>query len=149
MRILPARVSATKMSPLGATRIWRGLLSPSANSSTLNPAGTCGSDEGGRWTTRETLAAEGVAPGFGKSSALIRRLTPGLSARQSPNAAVPTSCPDWAIAGTTNAAANSNANPLMVRLCGCRIIPHLQVINVAENSDPSLRASPICAAQYG
>jgi hypothetical protein len=121
------------MSPLGAARIWRGPLSPSANSSTLNPAGTCGIDEGGRWTTRETLAAEGVAPGLGKSSALIRRLKPGLSARQSPNAAEPTSRSDCAIAGTTKPAANSNAKPLMVRLTGCRIIPHL--INIANNSE--------------
>jgi hypothetical protein len=41
------------------------------------------------------LAAEGVAPGFGKSSGFINRLKPGLSARQSPNAAAPTSGPGW------------------------------------------------------
>ena len=46
------------MSPLGATCIWRGSLSPSANTSILNPAGTCGLADGGRGTTRELLAAE-------------------------------------------------------------------------------------------
>src|ERR1700736_1184527 len=86
------------MSPLGATRIRRGPLSPSANNTILNPAGTCGTAAGGRGTTWETLADEGVAQGRGRSSGFIRRLTPGLSVRQSPNAAVPTSGPDWASA---------------------------------------------------
>ena len=57
-RIRPALVSATKMSPFGATRIWRGPLSPSANSSILKPAGTCGAADGGRGTTRELLEAD-------------------------------------------------------------------------------------------
>src|SRR6202047_1831953 len=98
MRIRPALVSATKMSPLGAPRIWPGALGPPANNSTLNPAGTCGTAAEGRGTTRDTLADDGVAPGCGRSSGLIRRLTPGLSPRQSPNAAVPTRGPDWASA---------------------------------------------------
>src|ERR1700682_2389117 len=89
------------MSPLGATRIWRGSLSSSANNSTLNPAGTCGTAAEGRGTTRDTLADDGVAPGRGRSSGLIRRLTPGLSPRQSPNVALPTSGPDWASAPQT------------------------------------------------
>src|SRR5258708_24599451 len=107
MRILPALVSATKISPLGATRIWRGPFSPSANNSTLNPAGTCGKAAAGRGTIRETLADEGVAPGRGRSSAFIRRLTPGLSARQSPNAAVPVSGPDLVSASPMQAPANT------------------------------------------
>ena len=36
----PALVSATKMSPLGAVRMIRGLSSPVAYCSTLKPAGT-------------------------------------------------------------------------------------------------------------
>src|SRR5215211_7860095 len=51
----------------------------------------------GRVTTCEVLEDEAVAPGRGRSPGLIRRTTPGLSARQSPNAAVPTSgadCPN-------------------------------------------------------
>jgi hypothetical protein len=103
------------MSPLGATWIWRGPLNPSANNSILNPAGTCGIVDDGRGTTREMLAAEAVAPGLGKSAGLISRLTPGLSARQSPNAAGPTRGPDWAIAGTTTAAADSCTKPLMAQ----------------------------------
>src|SRR5216684_115598 len=95
------------MSPLGATRIWRGPFSSSANNSTLNPAGTCGTAAEGRGTTRDTLADDGVAPGRGRSLALIRRLTPGLSARQSPNAAAPTSGPDWASAPQTPVPANT------------------------------------------
>src|SRR5580698_8395870 len=115
-RIRPERVSATKISPFGAVLISRGPLNPSARSSILNPAGTCGIAEAGRGTTCETLADEAVAPGFGKSEGRIRRTRPGLSARQSPNAAVPVSGCDWAKAGieaaTTPApasAATSNA----------------------------------------
>src|SRR3954453_7729558 len=58
-------------------------------------------DAAGRVTTCEVLEDEAVAPGRGRSPGLIRRTTPGLSARQSPNAAVPTSgadCPNTAAA---------------------------------------------------
>ncbi|HSZ97303.1 MAG TPA: hypothetical protein VK767_13380 [Bradyrhizobium sp.] len=59
------------------------------------------------------MADEAVAPGFGKSEGRIRRTRPGLSARQSPNAAVPVSDADWAKAGiepaTTPAPASSDA----------------------------------------
>src|SRR6476620_3523013 len=89
IRIRPDRVSAMKTSPFGATRICRGPLKPSANSSILKPAGTCRTADAGRPTTRELLAADGVAPGFGKSSGLINLQVPGLSERQSPNAALP------------------------------------------------------------
>jgi hypothetical protein len=89
----PALVSATKTSPFGATRIWRGPLNPSANSSALKPAGTRGAADGGRGTTRELFEAEAVAPGLGKSAGRISLTTPGLSERQSPNAASPVSGP--------------------------------------------------------
>jgi hypothetical protein len=59
----------------------------------LNPAGTSGIADGGRGTTRETFVADAVAPGFGKSPGRISLLTPGLSERQSPNAAAPVSGP--------------------------------------------------------
>ena len=80
-----------KISPFGATRIWRGALSPSANNSILNPDGTCSDAPGGLATTRDELDTDGVAPGAGISDGLINRLTPGLSVRQSPNAAGPVS----------------------------------------------------------
>jgi hypothetical protein len=59
----------------------------------LKPAGTRGAAEGGRGTTRELFDAEAVAPGFGKSAGRISLTTPGLSERQSPNAASPVSGP--------------------------------------------------------
>jgi len=67
--------------------------------STLNPGGTCGLVEAGLATTRDTLAAEGVAPGFGRSSGLIRRTVPGLSRSQSPKASCPRSVTGWAFDG--------------------------------------------------
>src|SRR4051794_39174566 len=89
------------MSPFGATLIWRGPFNPEANSSALNPAGTLGMVAGGRGTRRELFAEEGVAPGRGRSPGLMRRITPGLSRRQSPNAAPPTSGPGSATAPAT------------------------------------------------
>src|SRR6185437_1313379 len=62
-RIRPARVSATKISPLGATRMMRGPLRPSANNSILKPGGACGAASAGRATTRDMFAAAAVAPG--------------------------------------------------------------------------------------
>jgi len=112
-----------KTSPLGATRIWRGPLSPSANNSILNPAGTFGTTEGGRRTIGGPWAVEGVAPGFGKSSGRISRLTPGLSARQSPKAAARFSCSDWANAGPASTPVETNAHaarPAQFR--GCCIV---------------------------
>src|SRR5437899_2565337 len=75
-RMRPELVSTTKISPLGAVRIIRGPLSPLANSSTLKPAGTCGTADAGRDTTRDELLLEGVAPGLGKSCGVIRRTVP-------------------------------------------------------------------------
>jgi len=76
----------------------------------LNPAGTSGIAEGGRDTTREKFVDDAVAPGFGKSPGRISRLTPGLSERQSPNAASPVSgplCADrWPNPAKSAAAAN-------------------------------------------
>src|ERR1700730_11880095 len=111
-----------KTSPLGATRMMRGPLNPSANSSTLNPAGTCGIAEAGRGTDRKTLAAEGVAPGLGKSAAVRCLVMPGLSARQSPNAFCPSSDDgDWAMAGLIKATPIANASPTLFQMSGCRI----------------------------
>jgi hypothetical protein len=56
------------------------------------------------------LEAEGVAPGLGKSRGFINRPNPGPSARQSPNAALPVSGPDWASAWNAPAAANAVAS---------------------------------------
>jgi hypothetical protein len=55
------------------------------------------------------LAEELVAPGFGRSAGLMRRTRPGLSACQSPNAALPVSGPDWPAAGAIPAPATSVA----------------------------------------
>src|SRR3569832_42770 len=92
----PLWVSETKMSPFGAVLIARGPFNPSTSSSTLKPAGTLGVAPAGCGTTRETLADEAVAPGFGRSVGRIRRTTPGRSARQPPNAALPASGSDCA-----------------------------------------------------
>src|SRR5271156_6881131 len=64
-RTRPAPLSATKMSPLGATRTTRGLLRPSANKSTAKPGGTLGAAPAGRATTCEGFAAGGGASGAG------------------------------------------------------------------------------------
>jgi hypothetical protein len=85
----PGRVSAMKTSPLGATRMARGPLSPDANSAMLNPGGTRGTAPAGRATTRGPLPADGVAPGGGRSAGVMCRQVPGASARQSPKAALP------------------------------------------------------------
>src|SRR5262249_49216875 len=76
---------------------------PDANSSTLNPAGACGTAPAGRPTVRGKFEADGEAPGRGKSAGVMCRQTPGASARQSPKAAWPVrrrrSCPvSWACA---------------------------------------------------
>jgi hypothetical protein len=76
-RMSPASVSATKISPFGATRSTRGLFRPSANKSILKPSGTFGTAERGRGTTREALLADAVAPGFGKSAGVMSLTVPG------------------------------------------------------------------------
>src|SRR2546427_12285335 len=83
--ILPALLSATNMSPLGARRISRGSSRPDANSSTLNPGGTCGQAFAGRGTTLGPLPAEGVTNGRGISFTVIVRVLPGFSYRKSVN----------------------------------------------------------------
>ena len=106
--------------------MMRGPLNPSANSSTLNPAGTWGIAEAGRGTDRGALATEDVAPGLGKSAAVKCLVRPGLSARQSPNASRPSSeGPDWArtgliVAGLSNPKPASTA-PTLRQSSGCRI----------------------------
>src|SRR5215472_1827137 len=59
------KLSTTKRSPLGAVRIWRGVLRPVAYSSTLNLGGACGKTPSGRGTRRPKFAADLVAKGFG------------------------------------------------------------------------------------
>ena len=88
-RIWPLPVSATKISPFGATLSRRGSLRPSATRSILKPGGTCSETPAGRGTTRAPQEADGVAPGRRRSCGLIRRIVPGLSRRQSPNASRP------------------------------------------------------------
>src|SRR5437667_354124 len=75
----------TNMSRLGALRIRRGSSKPDANSSTLNPGGTCGQAFAGRGTTLRPLPAEGVTNGRGISFTVIVRVLPGFSYRKSVN----------------------------------------------------------------
>ena len=79
---LPGLISATKMSPLGATRIWRG-PSSLANAVTVKPGGTLNVAPAGCGTLWES-ATPGVATSGGRSAGVILRVTPGASARQSP-----------------------------------------------------------------
>src|SRR6185437_12580204 len=88
-RIAPARLSATKTSPSGATRMTRGTSRRSANSDTVNPGGTASAAPAGCRTTRGVSRAVAVANGAGRSASVILRRTPGASVRQSPNAAAP------------------------------------------------------------
>src|SRR5437667_12880057 len=92
----PAYVSVTNISPFGATLTMRGPFNPSTNNSILNPGGTCGAAPAGLGTIRETFAADRVAPGAGKSCGLIRRIVPGLSGCQLPNASLTSRRPDGA-----------------------------------------------------
>ncbi len=57
----PASISATKMSPLGATRSRRGPERPVANASTVNPGGTFGVAPLGRGTMLPPSATLRVA----------------------------------------------------------------------------------------
>ena len=78
-RTTPSSLSTTNTSPLGATRMRRGFASPSAYSSTLNPAGACGQASLGRLTTRGGLSADLVARGGGRSAGVILMRLPGRS----------------------------------------------------------------------
>jgi hypothetical protein len=99
-RMRPALLSATNTSPLGATRMMRGSARPEANRLTSKPFGTIGF-----WSVRRTsltkFRADADVFGAGKSCGLMIRRTPGWSARQSSNAAVPSSSPApvWANSG--------------------------------------------------
>ena len=57
----PPLVSARKKSPLGAVRMMRGLFSPVAYCSTLNPWGAFGQASAGRATSLGPLVADSVA----------------------------------------------------------------------------------------
>src|SRR5579864_628967 len=83
MRILPALLSARKMSPLGAVRSSRGLSRAAANCSTLNPAGATGHAFSGRATRSAPLSDDFVSYGWGRSLTEIFRTVPGLSYRKS------------------------------------------------------------------
>src|SRR5207249_3356907 len=80
-----------KISPLGATRIWRGLVRPLANSLTSKPGGTLSCAFGGLAITRTPLLAEPVAKGRASASALMCQRLPGASSRQE----VATVRPPW------------------------------------------------------
>src|ERR1700739_4449173 len=86
-RIRPAELSARNMSPFGAVRSNRGLSSPPAYNSTLNPAGATGHAFSGRATTSGPFSADSVAYGCGRSAAVILRVVPGFSYRKSVNGA--------------------------------------------------------------
>ena len=85
MRIRPGPLSAMKRSPLGETRIRRGLSrSVVPRGSTTNLGGAFGQALGGRCATVGPLLALAVAYGGGISAGEIFRRTPGASLRQSP-----------------------------------------------------------------
>ena len=85
----PGMLSATKMSPLGAVTILRGLRKPVAYSDTWKPLGARGIAPSGRLTSLGKLLADGVSNGLGRSSTVILRRTPGASVVQSPRASRP------------------------------------------------------------
>src|SRR5216683_1128578 len=130
----PASVSATKISPFGAALIIRGPSNPFANSAILNPGGTFGAAPSGLGTTRETLAAERVAPGSGKSCGLIRRAVPGLSSCQLPNASLPWRKADWPNAALLKASAPSVDTTAGIERLGISDIPvHRPKLNEHNN----------------
>src|SRR5689334_22578515 len=83
------RLSATKMSPFGATRMSRGFFRPAVNSSTLNPEGTTGNLPAGRGMSLGPFSTDSVRNGLGMSAGVMRRRTPGASVVQSPAAPWP------------------------------------------------------------
>ena len=78
-RMRPDSPSATKMSPFGAVRNVRGLSSPAAYNSTLNPGSATGHAFSGRVTKDGPLFADSVANGCGRSLTVILRTVPGFS----------------------------------------------------------------------
>src|SRR6185312_17180093 len=89
-RTRPARVSTTKMSPLGATRMTRGSVNPVAKRFTLNPEGACGTTPSGLETIRDFVVTDFVANGFGRLSTITFRNKPGFTVVDETNA-------DWPV----------------------------------------------------
>src|ERR1700730_15732400 len=81
----PAVLSSREMSPCGAVRNKRGPSRPVAYCSTLKPAGAMGHTFAGRATTSGPFSADFVAYGWGRSSTVIFRVSPGFSYRKSAN----------------------------------------------------------------
>ncbi len=76
-------VSVRKTSPLGATFIARGPLSPVRYTSILKPGGNLSFAFAGFGTTLGKFDADGVAPGAGNFATTTRCTTPGASFFQS------------------------------------------------------------------
>ena len=74
------------MSPLGATRITRGMTSLSAKRPTWKPGGACGMAPAGRSTIFERVDADSVAKGWGRSATVILRKMPGFTVNDETNA---------------------------------------------------------------
>ena len=86
----PAPLSARNTSPLGAVRMTRGSLRFLVMTSTAKPNGALGSTPCGRADlAAAALDDGGVALGGGKSAGVMRNRRPGVSMRQSANAAGP------------------------------------------------------------
>src|SRR5215471_11116715 len=113
-RIRPGRLSVTKTSPLGETRIRRGLSRPLARSSTTKLGGALGQASLGRGNTVGPLLALAVAYGCGMSAGVILRRTPGASLRQSPYAPLPAKTgADWPKTAVTPMPTNAvNEKPI-------------------------------------
>lgn len=83
----PDMLLATNKSPFGATRIARAWRNSDVTNSAEKPYGTCGRAPAGIGTTCAALL---MAFEMGcRSCAVNKRLTPGVSACQLPNAAAP------------------------------------------------------------
>src|ERR1700733_13966564 len=75
----PAVVSARNISPLGALRRIRGLVSPVAYRPTVKPSGALGHAFSGRGTTVGPPTADFDAYGAGRSLSVMWRIVPGFS----------------------------------------------------------------------
>src|ERR1700722_17911597 len=123
------------MSPFGAVRMTRGVLSPVANCSTVKPGGAFGTSASVQASWCDMFAVERVAYGAGKSAGVIRRRTPGASVRQSPNAAAPVRTASSANAGAAPANPRRTRNP-------SRIHPTFVTINPLRNAPRWLQFLP-------
>src|SRR6201996_2096486 len=106
-RIRPPPLSARKMSPLGAVCRVRGSSKPVAKTPASNPGGTCGLAPDGGSMTEGVRDDDRLANGAGRASAVIFRITPGASPRQSPNPAAPTRTASARIASARTASART------------------------------------------